>query len=346
MPHALARSAVASATLALVAACASSSHTTAAASPAPSPAAPAPAPAARWPAGTFDVRTQLDAVTSGLAGARLSASLLVLADLDAHPGRTLLSLATIQGLPAVAKLRKVPRLGSKLEAYLDDAVARDAPAGTARFAALGDDLRALTRVIELGSTLAVTAPAAGEPTATHAVRALTFTLGDRRLEVPVPATLVDAVRPTTPALATDGAALTLGAHTFAVPYGAMLLTAAGPLVFAPLGGPTLEAALAAQVGCPRVAARLGANCELGACLRDAVPEATLAAICDQAVAALAAQVEAQLVAQRFDVLALEGGRADGDPAAALRGTWTVRIEAEGEVATGAAPFTATPRPAP
>ena len=74
-------------------------------------------------------------------------------------------------------------------------------------------------------------------------------------------------------------------------------------------------------------------------MRDAVPEATLAAVCDQAVAALAAQVEAQVAAQRFDVLALEAGRA-ALADAALRGTWTVRVEAEGEVATGTAPFTA------
>ncbi|MBK7072626.1 MAG: hypothetical protein IPH44_10005 [Myxococcales bacterium] len=336
MPRPLARTALAPALLALVAACASSSP---AADHAAAPAPAAPPPPARWPAGTFDVRTKLDVATSGLAGARLSASLLLLTELDAHPGRALLSLAAIQGLPAVAKLRKVPRLGAKLEAYLDDAVAREAPAGADRFAALAEDLRALTRVIELGSTLAVTTPAAGDATATHALRALTFTIADQRLEVPVPAALVDAVRPTTPALAADGAALTLGAHAFAVPYGAMLLTAAGPLVFQPLGGPTLREALAAQVGCPRVAARLGANCELGACVRDAVPEATLAAVCDQAVAALAAQVEAQVAAQRFDVLALEAGRATLADAA-LRGTWTVRVEAEGEVATGTAPFTA------
>ncbi|MBL8626386.1 MAG: hypothetical protein JNK64_34035 [Myxococcales bacterium] len=334
------------ASLLLITACASSGHGRVSSPPAPTTA---PAPAVRWSTGTFDVRTELDVATSGLAGARLSASLLTLAELDAHPGHALLSLAAIQGLPAVAKLRKVPRLGAKLEAYLDDAVAREAPAGSARFAALGEDLRALTRVIELGSTLAVTAPAAGAPTATHALAALSFTRADRRIEVPVPAALVDAVRPTAPALATDGAALTLGAHAFAVPYGAMLLTAAGPLVFEPLGGPTLRDALAAQVGCPRVAARLGANCELGVCVRDAVPEATLAAVCDQAVAALAAQVEAQIVAQRFDVLALEAGRAElagADPAAALRGTWTVRVEAEGEVATGSAPFTAARVTAP
>lgn len=333
--------------LLLVTACASGHGRVA---PPPATAArAAPAPAVRWPTGTFDVRTDLDAATAGLLGERLSASALLLTELDTHPGHALLSLAAVQGLPAVAKLRKVPRLGAKLEAALDAAVRQDAPNGAARFAALTRDLLELTRVLELDTTLAVAPAAADGATAVHALRALAFTIADRRIEVPVPTTAIDAVRPTTPTLTTDGAALVVGGHAFAVPYGEMLLTAAGPLVFAPRGGPTLRAALAAQLDCPRVAARLGATCELGACLRDAVPEATLAAVCDQAVAALAAQVEAKMTAQRLDVLALEAGRTEPavtGPTAALRGVWTVRVEADGQVATGSAPFTATPRPAP
>ena len=85
--------------------------------------------------------------------------------------------------------------------------------------------------------------------------------------------------------------------------------------------------------------------ELKACLRDAVPEAALATLCDQAVAALAARLEGQITAQRLDVLALEAGRIDrpaADPAATLHGAWTVRVEADGQVATGSAPFTAAP----
>lgn len=317
--------------LALVTACASTrpDH---AAPPAPTPAPPA----ARWPAGTFAVRTQLDAATAGLLGDRLAASVLLLTELDTHPGHALLSLAAVQGLPAVATLRKVPRLGAKLEAHLDDAVRADAPAGAARFATLTRDLLALTRVLELSSTLAVDAPTAGTATATHGLRGLAFTRADRRIDVPVPGGLVDRVPPTAPVLATDGAALTLGPHAFALPYGAMLLTAAGPLVFEPLGGPTLRTALAAQLGCPRVAARLAATCELGICVRDAVPEASLVDVCDRAVAALADAVEAQITAQRFDVLALDAGRAAPaatDPAV-LDGTWTVRVESDGRWRAG------------
>jgi hypothetical protein len=325
--------------LALLTACASSPAGRAAAPPATTPA---PAPAVRWPTATFDVRTELDAATAGLLGDRLSATALLLTELDTHPGRALLSLAAVQGLPAVRTLRKVPRLGGKLVAALDAAVAGDAPD---RFAALTRDLLALTRVIEVGTTLAVDAADDGEAAAVHTLRALAFTIADRRIEVPVPAAAVDAVRPTTPAVATDGAALTLGAHAFVVPYGEMLLTAAGPLVFTRWGGATLPAALAAQVDCPRVAARLAATCELKACLRDAVPEAALATLCDQAVAAVAAQVEGQITAQRLDVLALEAGRIErpaADPAATLHGSWTVRVEADGQVATGTAPFTAAP----
>lgn len=326
--------------LALLTACAASPAGRAAAPPAPAPA-PAP-PAPRWPTGTFDVRTELDAATAGLLGDRLSATALLLTELDTHPGRALLSLAAVQGLPAVRTLRKVPRLGGKLEAALDAAVAGDAPD---RFAGLTREVLALTRVIEVGTTLAVGGADDGEATAVHTLRALAFTIADRRIEVPVPAAAVDAVRPTNPAVATDGAALTLGTHAFTVPYGEMLLTAAGPLVFARWGGPTLPAALAAQVDCPRVAARLAATCELKACLRDAVPEAALATLCDQAVAALAARLEGQITAQRLDVLALEAGRIDrpaADPAATLHGAWTVRVEADGQVATGSAPFTAAP----
>jgi len=153
--------------LALLTACASSPAGRAAAPPATTPA---PAPAVRWPTATFDVRTELDAATAGLLGDRLSATALLLTELDTHPGRALLSLAAVQGLPAVRTLRKVPRLGGKLVAALDAAVAGDAPD---RFAALTRDLLALTRVIEVGTTLAVDAADDGEAAAVHTLRALT-----------------------------------------------------------------------------------------------------------------------------------------------------------------------------
>ena len=205
------------------------------------------------------------------------------------------------------------------------------------------DLLELTRVLELGSTLTVAGGTDG-PTATHALASLTFTVRDRRLAVPVPAAATGLVAPTTPDLRADDGALVLGPHTFAVPYGTMLLEAAGPLVLAPLGGATLATALAQVIECPAVAARLAGTCQLKTCVRDAVPEATLVDVCDRAVAALAAKVEATIAAQRLDVLALERGDATvtAGPPTTLAGAWTVRIEADEAVVTGTAPFTAAP----
>lgn len=303
------------------------------------PALAAPTPAL---AGAYQLTTRLDPVTAGLLGKKAAAGLSLIGDLEQHPGRTLLAAAELSGASVLTDIRKlVPdSLESKLADWLDEAIRGQAGGGFAGLSAQVEALRAMSEVLELQSELTLQLPKLAQhpQTAQHRPVALGFAAAGQTLQIPLPAALAASVPPATLSLAllqADASAktpprLTLGPHRFAVPLGAMLLQAAGPLVFKPLGGETLADLLLSRAQCPGVAQRLGEKCLAGLCLgRLAGPE-RLEKLCDHGVRALAAQVTQRIAGQDAEMLDFAGGEAILAPHGLGDGRWQIRAQV-GEV---------------
>lgn len=306
------------------------------------PAGPAaPKPPALAPA--YRVSIQLDPATAGLLGKKLSATILALRALEDRPGQAILQLAVFQGLPGAEWIGRLPRpLRSKLADWLDEALLQKRADGSTPVARAGEVIRQLqtfTQVIVLDTVLETTG-SAGQ----HRVRGLRLSAAGRDLTVPLPSDVVGIVPAGAPALTLDGAALALGPHRFSVPIGAMLLEAHRELVLRPAGFEDLAGLLEHAVGCPEVAASLAGHCVLGQCISSLASVETLTGLCRAGLAAAARQLEDDLRGEQLTVLDLQKGsaRLAGEGAAAPRledGRFTVTITAEGETATGEAPFT-------
>lgn len=314
--------------------------------PAAAPAAPTPALA-----GAYLLTTRLDPITAGLLGKKAAAGLALVADLEQHPGRTLLAAAELSGAGVVTDLRKVlpDSLESKLTDWLDEAIRSQTGGGFAGLSAQVEALRSMAEVLDLHSELTPQHPGAAH----HRPVALGFTAAGQALQIALPAPLVGSVPVATLSLTlhqadaatTSPPRLALGPHRFAVPLGALLLQAAGPLVFRPLGGETLADLLLSRAQCPTVAQKLGEKCLAGLCLgRLAGPE-RLEKLCDHGVRALAAQVTQRIAGQEAEVLDFAGGTATLAPHGLGDGRWQLRVQAGEAQVESKAVFSGVARPA-
>lgn len=320
--------------------------------PAAAPTTPTPALA-----GAYLLTTRLDPITAGLLGKKAAAGIALVADLEQHPGRTLLAAAELSGAGVVTDLRKVlpDSLESKLTDWLDEAIRSQTGGGFAGLSAQVEALRSMAEVLDLQSELTPQHPGAAQlpMTAMHRPVALGFSAAGQTLQIPLPPALVGSVPVTALSLAllqADAATyppprLALGPHRFAVPLGALLLQAAGPLVFRPLGGETLADVLLSRAQCPSVAQRLGEKCLAGLCLgRLAGPE-RLEKLCDHGVRALAAQVTQRIAGQEAEVLDFTGGTATLAPHGLGDGRWQLRVQAGEAQVESKAVFSGVARPA-
>jgi hypothetical protein len=309
----------------------------------------APAPAL---AGAYLLTTRLDPVTAGLLGKKTAAGLSLIGDLEQHPGRTLLAAAELSGAGVVTDLRKLlpDSLESKLADWLDEAILGQTGGGFAGLSAQVEALRTMAEVLELQSELTPQLPTAAQ----HRPIALRFAAAGQTLQIPLPAALVGSVPAATLSLAllqADATAktpprLALGPHRFGVPLGTMLLQAAGPLVFRPLGGETLADVLLSRANCPAVGQKLGEKCLAGLCLgRLAGPE-RLEKLCDHGVRALAEQVSRRIAGQDAEILDFASGEATLAQRGLGDGRWRLRVQA-GEVQVDSpATFSGIARPGP
>ncbi len=217
--------------------------------------------------GTYHLTSTLAVEAGALVPTRAGAALAALADLRAHPAHTLIALAEEGGVPAVGTLRgALPgALASRLEGWIDARIAAT-PTGAGTLPDVIDGVLAVWRTevssIGLGSRLRI-APGGSR----HRLDTVALVVGGRSQTVEVaPLVGVGAVLDV-PVVVTTGERghLALGAHAFALPYGAIAWRAAEDLVTARYGH-DLRGALGAQLDCDGLAAAVASRCALRVCV--------------------------------------------------------------------------------
>ncbi len=286
--------------------------------------------------GTYHLTSTLAVEAGALVPTRAGAALAALADFRAHPAHTLIALAEEGGVPAVGTLRgALPgALASRLEGWIDARIAAT-PTGAGTLPDVIDGVLAVWRTevssIGLGSRLRI-APGGSR----HRLDTVALVVGGRSQTVEVaPLVGVGAVLDV-PVVVTTGERghLALGAHAFALPYGAIAWRAAEDLVTARYGH-DLRGALGAQLDCDGLAAAVASRCALRVCVGHADE---LRAICEAGLDRLVARLRAGVEDVTVEPIALAGGEGDvteGPGAPTVAGRWTARLD-----------LGAGPRPAP
>ena len=270
--------------------------------PAATPGAPIegsptpPKPQAKY-AGTYDVVTPLDLTEGGVLPGVLGPMLGALAELHDHPGKAILDIVANANIPtvssAVAGLPSFVRdlLSGLLDTLITKELYGNVPIAD-QITTIVSGIASLANTIELHAALTVHAPAPdGSVQIDAQVTDVSFMLlqkaqlisFDAREKMLAQSTLTGTLTPHANAPIAD-ADLTLGGGKMSLPFGELLLQAAGPLVFSPFGGATdLKGALTNLVPCQTAAQSIsdGIDNVLSATLIDQICVAALGAIADQ-----------------------------------------------------------------
>ena len=308
----------------------------------PLPPAPPPPPVVTA-RGVYQVRSTYDITASAVLPEPAYKVVETLHDFSTAPAHTLIDLAEAAGVPAVAELRAAlpDSLESKLEGWIDDRIATVKINGVPVTQVAGQ-IAALAELpltqFAIDSTLDVR-----EGGATHRLRTLDFTPAGLNAQIPVGVLPGDIVSAEVAASCTSGA-LTLGEHTFGLPYGAYAWRGIEAAVTAQYGA-GIRDLLGAAVSCPTLADTIASKCLFGVCVGH---RAQLLELCERGLDEVVGVAQRKMEALRFDAIRLEAGTAtlagagaDGTATRLGGGVWTAQIDASQGLRPVPAVFTGT-----
>jgi hypothetical protein len=306
----------------------------------PAPPAPPPPVTAR---GAYQVRSTYDITASAVLPEPAYKVVETLHDFSTAPAHTLIDLAEAAGVPAVSELRAAlpDSLESRLEGWIDDRIATVKINGVPVTQVAGE-LAALAELplteFAIDSTLDVR-----EGSATHRLRTLDFTPAglDAKIDIDVlPGDIVSAEV----AASCKDSALTLGDHSFGLPYGVYAWRGIEAAVTAQYGA-GIRDLLGAAVNCPALADSIASKCILTVCVGH---RAQLVELCERGLDEVVGVAQRKMEALRFDAIRLEAGTAtlagagaDGTATRLGGGVWTAQIDASQGLRPVPAVFTGT-----
>lgn len=292
--------------------------------------------------GSYDVSTDLAIGATVPLPEEAEATVQALRVLSTNPAHTLLELAEVAGVPAVAEIRSAlpDFLEEKLEQWLNDAILQrtvgDQPV-SAQLSALADDVAGLAAHVVLDTTLVIEESEGLR--GRHTLDAVIFTpVSSEAVRVPalvsqtVGTDTLEAAQPTREQLA-------LGDHSFGLRLGEYAIEATDLIAARELGGADLRGALGNVIDCRAASENVAAKCLLGVCVGH-VEE--LNTICERGLDLLVEKAHQRMKELDLNAVHFESGEAslldaDGDGAADRldAGQWQAKVnlgQGEREVA--------------
>jgi hypothetical protein len=294
-------------------------------------------------AGAYHVQSTIDLTIEALLPEPAEDVVVTLRNFSTSPGDTLLDLAGDAGVPAVQEIRDdLPDyVEDKLVGWIDGEIAKVTINGTpvtqvaGTIAGLAET--ALTQ-LSLDSELSV-----GSGTATHALTTLDLTPAGFDVTIALDDLPAD-LRSATPTCTSSKGTLSIGDHTYGLPYGEYIWTAINRSMVAQYGV-DLRGALGAAVSCPTLAHTIAMKCVWGYCVGH---ETQLTEICEAGLDEAVARVHDRLAEERFDALHFATGTAtlvdsnnDGIADRLDGGVWTAELNAGLGLRHAPATFTAS-----
>ena len=223
---------------------------------------PAPMPHAKY-AGVYAVVAPIDLTQNGVLPGVLGPALQALIELHDHPGKAILDIVAIANIPTVSDaVKNMPSflkdiLSTLLDKLIINEVYNNVPV-VDQIASIISGVTDLAKTLEIHDSLTVHTPAMdGSVAIDQQVTDVGFTLLSKKTVIAFDAAekmlAHDALTGTVKAHANAPVAdadLTLAGGKMSLPFGELLLQAAGPLVFGQFGGATdLKGALQNLVPC-------------------------------------------------------------------------------------------------
>jgi hypothetical protein len=293
--------------------------------------------------GTYQVRSNIDLTVEVLLPQMAADAVVTLRDFSTNPAQTMLDLAAELGVPAVQEIRDdLPDyVEDKLEGWINGEINKltvngvPVPQVAGNIAALAET--ALTQ-FELDSELTIAGTSA-----THTLKAIDLAPAGLAVRVELAALPGDIITATPTCSASQGT-LTLGDHSFGLPYGEYMWTAINQAVTAQYGT-DVHGVIANTVNCPVLAHTVAAKCYWGYCVGH---ETQLTEICNAGVDEMVERAHDKFAEMRFDAIHFAAGTAtlvdadhDGSVEALTSGVWTAEINAGMGLRYAPATFTAT-----
>lgn len=262
---------------------------------------PPPKPVANY-AGVYTADAPIDLTQNGVLPGVLGPALNALIELHDHPGKAILDIIAIANIPTVSDaVANMPQflkdlLSGLLDKLITDEVYANVPV-VDQVTNIISGITELAKTIDVHNTLTVHTPAAdGSAKIEQQVTDVGFTLLSKTTVVSFDPTEKAAAYSAMPGTVTPhanapvaDADLTLAGGKMTLPFGELLLQAAGPLLFSQIGGATtLDGALKNLVPCHDAAQ--GISDALGGYL----PPATVEQLCTAALGAIATEVTSEV----------------------------------------------------
>lgn len=260
-----------------------------------------PPPTAKY-AGVYTVVAPIDFTQNGVLPGVLGPALGALIELHDHPGKAILDIVAIANIPTVSDaVKNMPGfVRDLLSALLDNLITKELYHNVPvveHIAAIISGVTDLAKTVEIHNALTVHAPKAdGTASLDQQVTDLGFTLLANKTVIAFNAnekamahtSMPGTIKAHANAPVAD-ADLALGGGKMTLPFGELLLQAAGPLLFAQFGGATdLKGALTNLVPCHAAAQKISNG--LGGYL----PPALIETLCTTAIGVVADTVTAQI----------------------------------------------------
>lgn len=293
--------------------------------------------------GTYEVRSQIDLTVELLLPTPAADMVETLRDFSTDPARTLFDLAEDAGVPAVGTIRDaLPSiLEDKLYGWIDG-----------ELAGLAIDGVPVTQVAGGVASLAETAfslfaidseLAIDGDSSTHTLTAIDLSPAGIARSYAL-AQLPGVLTTASPTCSTTAGTLSIGDHTYGLPYGEIAWKAVNDEMIVD-HGVDIRGALGAAIDCPALAQRVASKCVYSYCVGHA---ADLTAICERGLDEVVERAHAKVAAMRIDVLHLAAGTAtlgdanhDGLTETLDGGVWTAELDAGLGLRHVPATFTAT-----
>jgi hypothetical protein len=276
----------------------------------------APAPTANY-SGTFAVVTPLDLTQKGVLPGVLGPMLGALSELHDHPGKAILDIIAAANIPTVSDAVKglpgfiYDLLSGALDTLIQKELYANVPIAD-QITSIISGITSLSNTVDLHASLTVKAPGSNGSVEVDAqVTDVSFKLLDKTQlisfdageKAAATATLTGTLTPHANAPIAD-ADLTMSGGKMTLPFGELLLQAAGPLLFAQFGGATnLHDALENLVPCQAAAADISSQ------LDGFLSETLVDQICTTAVGIIADEVTSLIDGVQLSNVGLNDGTA-------------------------------------
>jgi hypothetical protein len=282
-----------------------------------------PAPSAD---GTYQVHSSYDVTVNAVLPEPAYEVVGTLHDFSTAPAHTLLDLAEQAGVPAVGTIRAAlpSSLETRLEGWIDDQI-EAIEIGGVPVTQIAGDIAALAETVITKFSIDSELDVDGT-TATHRLTKIGFG-ADTSLSL---ANLPTDLTTQTTTCSTRNTTLTIGEHTYGLPYGTYAWQALESKMNVSYGA-TPRAFLGQIVNCPAVATAVANKCLLGICVGH---KTELTQICERGLDEVVAAAQRKVVSLRFDALHHTRGTAtlvdsdhDGRADRLEGGVWVAEIDA-------------------